>query len=899
VNLGNRDRPRLVLPALSAVAVSVVAAVLPSLMSAWPTVIRIGSGGVMVVLAAGAAGAFIGELIAARRKLADDRRAAEADEDARRRALVDTRERAAIDQSVAGLLRPEFAVVEFTGRTDELARLQAWCSDEAACPVWLVTGPAGVGKTRLGLRLAESLPFEVWKCQMVKSGAEVTAVKAAAQLGQPVLLIVDNAQTRPGLPAMLTEIVLCEAPGLRVLLLARQIGDWWTELDAESDATQVLASRTPVLELAAALGDELNDLRVIKHALPFYAAARGRSVPQVTFTASSSARLPVLVLQTAALVAVLDDEHGTSGGRAAADLGVVDRLLGHERRLWIKTAQRVGLTVGLPVLEQVVAAVVILLDAKDNDESTVREVIRRVPDLKDASEECVGALTRWLTQLYAPDYERSGTLRPDLVAERHATDQLANHELFRRSCFADLPLPQAVRALTVLTRASAHHDGALGLIDRVLRQDLVGLADAAIVVAVQTGVKLGDVLSDVLKNGSAMLEDLQHIAEKIPYPSVALASAAVTVTRRVRDMLPTDGDPADKARWSNRLVTLLAQLGRPEEALDAAIEALRVSRRLAKGDPDVFRDDLARSLTNVAVVLPSLGHWEEALKAATEAVEIRRRPAKGRPDIFQDDLARSLTHQANHLSRLERREEALKAVTEAVEIRRRLAEDRPDRFGPGLAASLNNRANYLSDLGRSEEALKVITESVRVAREAAKANQDGFRSSLAGSLINQATYLLDLRQREEALKVAIEAVTEWRRLAEARPDIFRVGLAMSLNTLSNVLSSLGWREDALSASTESMDAHRESIKAWSSAVLPDFPKLLAMRGKVLVQLDRVKEGTLYYIEGINIAVGRRLTELVDMCIELLKQAYARDADAVAVAWRYATGEDCPSWLQSP
>ena len=114
------------LPALSAVAVSVVAAVLPSLMSAWPTVIRIGSGGVMVVLAAGAAGAFIGELIAARRKLADDRRADEADEDARRRALEDTRERAAIDQSVAGLLRTEFAVVEFSGRTDELARLQAW-----------------------------------------------------------------------------------------------------------------------------------------------------------------------------------------------------------------------------------------------------------------------------------------------------------------------------------------------------------------------------------------------------------------------------------------------------------------------------------------------------------------------------------------------------------------------------------------------------------------------------------------------------------------------------------------------------------------------------------------------------------------------------------------------------
>ncbi|TDB86039.1 hypothetical protein E1264_19305, partial [Actinomadura sp. KC216] len=94
------------------VAAGVVAAVVPLLPSSWPLMVR-ALLGTLGAIAAGAAGSYVSEVIAARRKIREDDRAAVAELETRRDALVGTREVAASDQqSVAGLLRPERAVVE-------------------------------------------------------------------------------------------------------------------------------------------------------------------------------------------------------------------------------------------------------------------------------------------------------------------------------------------------------------------------------------------------------------------------------------------------------------------------------------------------------------------------------------------------------------------------------------------------------------------------------------------------------------------------------------------------------------------------------------------------------------------------------------------------------------------
>ncbi len=89
-------------------------------------------------------------------------------------------------------------------------------------------------------------------------------------------------------------------------------------------------------------------------------------------------------------------------------------------------------------------------------------------------------------------------------------------------------------------------------------------------------------------------------------------------------------------------------------------------RGLAKDRPDAFLPDLAASLNNLGTRLRDLGRREDALAAAQEAVDIRRGLAKDRPDAFLPNLAMSLNNLGNRLSDLGRREDAL------VRRRRRL-----------------------------------------------------------------------------------------------------------------------------------------------------------------------------------------------------------------------------------
>ncbi len=107
-----------------------------------------------------------------------------------------------------------------------------------------------------------------------------------------------------------------------------------------------------------------------------------------------------------------------------------------------------------------------------------------------------------------------------------------------------------------------------------------------------------------------------------------------------------------------------------------------------------------------------LGRREEALAAAQEAVDIRRRLAAARPDAFLPDLASSLNNLGNRLSELGRREQALANAQEATDTYRRLAAARPDAFLPNLAGSLGNLGNRLTELGRPNEALSARREVV-------------------------------------------------------------------------------------------------------------------------------------------------------------------------------------------
>ncbi|MGH6678176.1 MAG: tetratricopeptide repeat protein, partial [Bradyrhizobium sp.] len=163
-------------------------------------------------------------------------------------------------------------------------------------------------------------------------------------------------------------------------------------------------------------------------------------------------------------------------------------------------------------------------------------------------------------------------------------------------------------------------------------------------------------------------------------------------------------------------------------------------------------------LNNLANRLGDLGRREDALRAAEEAVGLRRALAAARPDAFIPDLARSLNNLANRLSNLGRREDALRTAEEAVGLYRALAAARPDAFIPGLARSLNNLANRLSDLGRREDALRTAEEAVSLRRALAAARPDAFGVELARSLWVLGDLYADNEQPDLAVSTLAEAI---------------------------------------------------------------------------------------------------------------------------------------------
>ena len=640
--------------------------------------------------------------------------------------------RVAREYGPAHLLEPGLGVVPFTGRTAELGALEAWCLDERAGRVRLVSGGGGAGKTRLALELGSRMAGRGWRCVQVQEGREpdVVGLERAAAAGARLLLIVDYAEARPGLDGLLVAAAR-DAGRVRVLLLARQAGEWWERLGAGGGVVRDMvrdASLSPVT-LAADVEPGVSAEEVVRRAVPFFAARLGVPSPdaaRVSVTGGGEPR--VLDLHAAALVVVLDSQRQPAGLAVRVDAGMVlAELLGHEKHYWRGRAEAMGLLGGpdglsMAQLSQVVAAGCLLGAA------TAKELAVRVPDVPVTE-----AVARWVRDLYPPEWDgQLGALRPDRLAELHVTGELAGCPALAEACLTGLDPVQARRALILLARASADQQAARLLLEPALS-------------------RFPEVIAGLAEPREVMIA----VADAIPYPSLALAEADASISGRIAAAYASG--TAGRARWLNTYAVLLGDVGRREDALAAIEEAVTIYRELVRARPDAFLPDLARSLNDQSSRLADLGRREDALAGIEEAVTIRRELARARPDAFLPDLAASLNNQSVHLADLGRRDDALSAIEEAVTIRRELARARPDAFLPDLATSLNNQSNQLAAMGRREDALAAIEEAVTIRRELARARPTVFADRFASSLETRAEILSLLHREADAQAACAEA----------------------------------------------------------------------------------------------------------------------------------------------
>lgn len=107
-----------------------------------------------------------------------------------------------------------------------------------------------------------------------------------------------------------------------------------------------------------------------------------------------------------------------------------------------------------------------------------------------------------------------------------------------------------------------------------------------------------------------ILEALEPLLPADRHIDLDIAAAAITTTL-TRHRLTHITDSAYHAQLHNTHAIRLANVGRREQALAAAEEAVRICRGLAEANPDAYRPDLAASLTNLGIRLSELGRREQ------------------------------------------------------------------------------------------------------------------------------------------------------------------------------------------------------------------------------------------------------------------------------------------------
>jgi tetratricopeptide (TPR) repeat protein len=735
----------------------------------------------------------------------------------------------------AAILRAEYRVVDFhPERQAALEALQGWCAAANPIAVQLITGPGGTGKTRLAIQLLTALG-PGWRTGFLHRRAEDVATVALdgvfADQKRPLLLVVDYAETRrPVVEAVLDHLRAHGAPcKVRLLLLARAAADWWRALlTASGDIRDLFAEHPPSeVQLARIADSPEQRAHVFAAALVDYAEALGRPAEApggIDFAAPHFAN--TLFLHIAALAAL-------EGAVPQGEQALLDWALDRERGLWLERQGRDEARAS--ALAQAATLLTLAGGAADGEEALA--IFGRWPPLRAKGDDVLLAMFDLLGQLYPQDDGATG-VRPDLLGEH-----LVEQELTRASGLLGAALAGPPEApLTVLTRLARRRGEAQRWLEQAFASDLERLAEPAIAVAIETGDPIGQVLAAALEQQS--LQDPSRLEPLIPYPTTALREVAVVVMEQMRQRLQRglqswpEEVQVEAARVTNNLGNRLGHLGRREEALAAAEEAVRLRRVLAAARPDAFIPALARALNNLANRLSGLGRREEALAAAEEARDLYRDLAAARGDAFTPDLATSLNNLSVFLSALGRREEALAVAEEAVRLRRTLAAARPDAFSPNLAMALNNLANRLGELGRREDALAAAEEARDLYRDLAAARPDAFTPDLASSLNNLANRLSELGRQEGAMAAAEEAVRLRRTLAAARPDACTPDLATSLNNLSVFLSELGRREAALAAAEEAVRLRRTLAAARPDAFTPDLAVSLAVLANCLEATGR-------------------------------------------------------------
>jgi hypothetical protein len=266
------------------------------------------------------------------------------------------------------MLLPQQEVVPFHSyRQRLLDEVLAWAlAEDEPIKVRLQAGEGGTGKTRLAIEACRRLESEHgWRTGLLRASENLeTDFGKFLGEGGDCLVVVDYAETRTGDVIALTRAAF-KAPTksrVRLLLLARDGGDWWDRLgdSAKDDAAVAALLRRPSTKTGPYRMSEESiepEARstIFQEALASFAKAKRRDTPSVAPPDLSADHFrQMLFIHLAALASL-------RGSPAIGDHELLQMAIGHERAYWLHLLEGAGLgEAWLDPIEQAIGLLTLL-----------------------------------------------------------------------------------------------------------------------------------------------------------------------------------------------------------------------------------------------------------------------------------------------------------------------------------------------------------------------------------------------------------------------------------------------------------------------------------------------------------------------------------------------------------
>ena len=640
-------------------------------------------------------------------------------------------------------------------------------------------------------------------------GADARAIAEVAP-AQTTVLVIDEAHTMPGAVA---EVLLAHAQRaaggpVRVVLLARNAGDWWTNAIPDRVAQSPVASAACETAATMALGPVATDPADRREA--FLEAARafrerlspGTTEPDPEVPDLSGAGFDaILFVQLAAARALEGD-----GAAQQRPEDLVAWALKREGRYWRATAAAAEppLQVDGAVLERAVAVATLAI-ADSEDEAAA--ALSAIPDLAgDARGQ--RAVARWLRHLY-PHAEGDSWLPglvPDVLGDALLAAVLAESPSIARGLLDEPSPEQAQSVLRALDRAARAHDGLEALLS-----ELVGAAAASAVAggARRRACSRAVALASLVSRALALEPDPELAGEmlaEIPGSTVALRELAAVAAGLVVEgrRAAAQQDPAARpalAQALDRHAIRLSDLGRLEEALRRGGAGGGAAARAGERGPRRQAPPGAAALPSLSNRRAALGGHQAGAGAGEEAVGILPRGAATTVRWRSWTSRGTLSNLSSDLGR------------SGASTRRWAPSRRRSRSGPArplhlselVAAALGERLHQLLQpahrrRARRGRARRPHDAPSRATAASPSSGPTPTRRSSRGRWRNIAVDLRSMGAHDEALEHASEAVALLRRLDAQVPGPFRFLLSAALVSLS--LLALGLRARGRGAARE-------------------------------------------------------------------------------------------------